>query len=609
MKKPLKEKNKNMLKAMKWAFSLAWRFDKTMLIMCCLVVSIVSILPAVALIYNKAIISALDHFVQAGVGSFKELFPTIIIFGIITALVGLSNRLNEEFIYSIMFDSYYFGMEEVLMDSVQAYTMEELLQKDTNDDFHSCVMREGALTDFISGCCTLLGKMIGFISLLIVAFSMSKIVFIISVGYIVAVIFYNLSFVEKLRMGWQKIREKERLANYYEKIPESPECAKEIRIFKSGEYIIQRWRDTYASIYDYELKNNLDIELRTFYGGMGFYVFLATMIIYSLFLVANGTMTADVLLVIFTLCMNIFTAVSSVARTLTLTDHGLYAIEKQYQFFGKKESKNRDENGKNILHGKESDTIFEARNLSFSYKDDKLALDNVSFSIKKGETIALVGLNGSGKSTLVKLLLQLYKPLSGELLFCGTDYNELDEGFLKNKIGTFFQDFYLFHMPISENVGLGDVENVNDILKIEQAIEKGGAKSIIAKASKGLDTFVHKYIEKTGVDFSGGESQKLAVSRAYMSDSDILIFDEPASMLDPISELEQFMNIKDVVGGKTAILISHRVGFARLADKIILMDKGKIVETGTHDELISLGGVYAKFFREQAQWYQEETNA
>lgn len=609
MKKILKEDNMNMLKSIKWAFSLAWRFDKVMLIMCCLAVSVVSTLPAIALTYNKTIIHALDQFVQTGVGSFDKLLPTIIMFGIITAMVGLSNRLNEEFIYSIMFDSYYFGMEEILMDSVQAYTMEELLQKDTNDDFHSCVMREGALTDFISGCCTLSGKFIGFISLLAVAFSMSKIVFTISVLYIFLVILYNLVFVEKLRLSWQNIREKERLAGYYEKMPETPECAKEIRLFKSHEYIMQRWRDTYTAIYEYELKNHLSVELRTFFSGMGFYVFLAAMTIYSLFLVADGKMTSDVLLVIFTLCMNIFTAVSGVARTLTLTDYGLYALERQYQFFGKKADLRMKQAGVESQPEDHFDTVFKAQNLSFSYKGDKLALDNVTFSIKKGETIALVGLNGSGKSTLVKLLLQLYKPTSGDLFFCGTNYNELEEGFLKNKIGTFFQDFYLFHMSIRENVGFGDVENINDISKMNKAIEKGGAKNIVANTPQGIDTFVHKHIEKSGVDFSGGESQKLAVSRAYMSDNDILIFDEPASMLDPISELEQFMNIKNTVGGKTAILISHRVGFARLADRIILMDNGKIVETGTHDELIRLDGLYAKFFQEQAQWYQEEANA
>lgn len=597
------------IRVIRWAFSFAWKFNKKILVACFFLVALVSLLPAIALIYNKAIINALDIYIQTGQGTFDAIMPQIIVFGVLTALSGLSNRLNEEFIYSIMFDSYYFGMEEVLMDSVQAYTMEEWMQKDTRDDFHSCVLREGALTDVISGCCTLLGKLLGFISLLGVAFSMSKIVFCISVIYIIAVIVYNLLFVEKMRMSWHKIREKERLAEYYEKMPASPDCAKEIRIFKSREYILQKWRDTYTSIYDYELKNSLDVELKTFYSGVGFYLFLAAMTIYSLFLVAHGQMTPDVLLVIFTLCLNLFTTLSGVTRTLTVTAYGLYPLGQQYRLFGKQNRQSGEHIHEKSQSTEESKTVFEARNLSFSYQGDKLALDDVSFTINKGETIALVGLNGSGKTTLVQMLLSIYKPLSGELFFCGQNYKELEEGFLRNQIGTFFQDFYLFHMPLGENIGFGDVKNVNNVSKISQAVKKGGAESVVAKAAHGLDTFVHKFIEKSGVDFSGGESQKLAVSRAYMSDNDILIFDEPASMLDPISELEQFMNIKDTVGGKTAILISHRVGFARLADRILLMDKGKLAEVGTHDELMALNGLYAKFFRDQAQWYQEEVHA
>jgi ATP-binding cassette subfamily B protein len=202
-------------------------------------------------------------------------------------------------------------------------------------------------------------------------------------------------------------------------------------------------------------------------------------------------------------------------------------------------------------------------------------------------------------------LLQLYRPQTGSVYFYGTDYNGLGNDFLRNRIGAFFQDYYLFHVSIAENVGYGDVDNVFNADKVNAAIEKGGAANVVVKAPYGADTFVAKRVNKDATDFSGGERQKIAVSRAHMSDKDILIFDEPASMLDPISELEQFMNIKEKIEGSTAILISHRVGFARLADRIILMDKGVVAEVGTHDELMAKEGLYAKFFNEQAQWYQD----
>lgn len=597
------------IRAIKWAFHLAWRFNKKILILCCAALCAASILPALALTYRQTILAGLNHFIGTGEGSIETILPEIIMFGIITVLIGLSNRLNDELIYSIMFDSYYFGMEEILMDSVQKYTMEELLQKDTNDEYYACVLREGSLTDFISGFCSLLGKFVGIFSLLIVAFSVSKLIFAISAVYITGVIWLNLLFVEKLRERRDKIKDKERLAGYYENLPFMPDCAKEIRIFESQERIMTSWRETYKAIYDNELKNNFSLELRAFMSGFGFYLFLAVMIVSSLFAVAGGNMTTDVLLVIFTLCMNIFTAVSSVARTLISTDYGLHALERQYRVFGTRAESAEDKGVSaeaNTIGSSNCQTVFRTEALSYSYKGDKLALENVSVSINQGEIVALLGLNGSGKSTLVKLLLQIYRPLSGKIYYVNQDYDSLENGFLKNKIGAFFQDYYLFHAPVWENIGYGDIENVDDMDRIDAALEKGQAKSFVRNLPYGSETFVQKRIVKEGVDFSGGECQKLAVSRAYMNDKDIFIFDEPASMLDPVSELEQFMRIRDIVKGKTAILISHRIGFARLADKIVFMDKGKVTEVGSHQELLAKGGLYARMFQEQAEWYQCE---
>lgn len=604
------------LKAMKWAFSLAWRFNKGILLMCCVSLSVVSILPALAITYRQTILEALTHFLETGEGSMEAIFPTIFMFGIITVLVGLSNRLNDEFIYSLMFDSYYFGMEEILMDSVQKYTMEELLRKDTNDEYYACVLREGSLTDFISGFCSLLGKFVGLFALLMVALSVSKPVFAISLFYIVGVIWLNLLSLKKKRNYWQNIRDKERLADYYERLPLMPDCAKEIRIFGLQGLMVKNWKEAYGAVFDHELKSNLAMELQAFASGFGLYLFLAAMIFHSLYAVADGKMTAEVLLVIFTLCMNIFTAVSGVAKTLVSTDYGLYALERQYRVFGrKKEAPVEDEilkkGGKISVQevaatGFGEKDVFRIDSLSFSYKEDKPALKDVSVSIKRGETVALVGLNGSGKSTLVKILLQLYRPASGKIYYLHEDYDSLGDGFLRNRIGAFFQDYYLFHVPIWENIGFGDIENVDAGDRIEAALEKGQAKSFVRNLPFGTETFVHKNVVKEGIDFSGGEQQKLAVSRAYMSDKDIFIFDEPASMLDPISELEQFMNIRDTVKGKTSILISHRIGFARLADKIIVLDKGEVAEVGTHQELTARDGLYARMFKEQAQWYQQE---
>ena len=594
---------KEKFKAICWAFALAWKVNKRILIVWFSLIAAVSVLPSVALYYNKAIIGELNNFISTGNGTFDAILPTIIAFGIITTLVGLSNRLNVELIYSVMYNKYYFGMAEVLMDSVQKFSMEELLKKDVNDEYYAVVLREGSLTDVISGFCSLFGRLFGLGSLLIVAFTISIPVFFFSLIYTVFTLWLNFTYTEKQRYGWKKIRSNERLADHYRNLPYSTEYAKELRIFETKERLVMSWEEANQPIEDYHIKNNFDIELRAFVSGAGFYTFLAAMVVYSLFSVAHGKMDAASLLVIFTMCMNIYSSISGAARILMITDHGIYAIERQYRIFGM--HKGEESDGRvSVCEPKEGEPVFEAKNLSYAYGGDKLALKNVSFTIKKGETIALVGVNGSGKSTLVKLLLQLYRPLDGELYFCGENYDNLKPGFLKDKIGAFFQDYFLFHMPVGENVGFGDVEHVSDEDRINAALEKGGAKDLVKRLPKGKDTFVYKKIEEAGANFSGGETQKLAISRTHMSDKDILIFDEPASALDPIAELEQFMNIKNKVNGRTAILISHRVGFARLADRIILMNNGEIAEMGTHDELVEKNGLYAEFFDAQAQWYQ-----
>jgi ATP-binding cassette subfamily B protein len=170
----------------------------------------------------------------------------------------------------------------------------------------------------------------------------------------------------------------------------------------------------------------------------------------------------------------------------------------------------------------------------------------------------------------------------------------------------FFQDFHIFHAALRENVGFGDLKSLGNTERIQLAMQKGGADKLPPRFPKGLEQWLNRDVIKDGAMLSGGEKQRVAVSRAHMSDKEILIFDEPAAALDPIAEMKQFHAIREKIEGRTAILISHRVGFARLADRILVLDGGKLAETGTHDELMASGGIYAGFFREQAQWYEQE---
>lgn len=596
------------IKTIMWAFKLAWKIDKKMLLVWFGLSISLAVLPAVALIYNKIIISSISNFLSSGVGNFKDVVSNIIVLGAILTAVGLSGRINGELLYMMMYDSYYIGMEEVMMDCIQKVEMKTLLDKDIRDEHNAIINRGGSLTGFISSVCTLTSKIVSIVSLLLVAISVSKVIFIISIIYIIITIYINSSFTEELRVDVIQARDDERAVSYFQKMPETPGIAKELRIYESKDQIIAQWNRAYKKIEKNYNKRNSALEIRSFLSGIGFYIFMTGIIIYSIFRVYSGHMKADVFLMIYVMCQSMSSAISCITKSFLQVDDSLFSLERQRNFITNVPMSINAEQNKLNKHPS-SETVFEAKNLTFCYEEGVPVLKNINLKIHKGETIALVGINGSGKSTLVKLLLEVYKQTSGELLFFGIPYSEYKRGFINSCIGAFFQKFYIFHATLKENVGFGDIDNIDDEEKIIKALSKGGAENILHKLPKGIKNWIRNDVEKEGAALSGGEKQKIAVSRAHMSDKEIMIFDEPAAALDPIAEMEQFMNIKEKINDRTAILISHRVGFARLADRIIVLNDGEVAEEGTHDELISKNGIYAEFFNKQAQWYDTESSS
>jgi len=247
--------------------------------------------------------------------------------------------------------------------------------------------------------------------------------------------------------------------------------------------------------------------------------------------------------------------------------------------------------------------VFAFRNVSFGYLENQEVLYNISFTIRKGEIIALVGDNGAGKSTLVKLMLGLYAPKKGECRFEGIPYSQLTQEYLYSKIGVIFQDFTQYHLTIRENIAFGDIRQLNNDQALMEAAHKGQAEKLINQQAKGLDTFLGRQFIDEGIELPGGEWQRIGLARAHVSDKEVLILDEPAAKLDPVSEMQQFMEIKNSLRGRTAVLVSHRLGFARLADRIFVLCDGQLVEVGTHEQLMQANGHYAQMFRAQAEWY------
>jgi ATP-binding cassette subfamily B protein len=239
----------------------------------------------------------------------------------------------------------------------------------------------------------------------------------------------------------------------------------------------------------------------------------------------------------------------------------------------------------------------------FTYPgSDRPALAGVTVEIAAGEIIALVGENGAGKTTLVKLLLGLYAPDRGRILFDGVDAREINPRALRAAASAAFQGFVRYGLSFGENVGLGQPERMGDRRRLEGAVARAGAHEVARALPEGYDTLLGPDVG--GVDLSGGQWQRVALARGFFREAELLVLDEPTAALDPHAELAVFERFAELARGRTAVLVSHRLGMARLADRVIVLSGGCVAEAGTHEELLRAGGEYAAMFRAQARWYE-----
>jgi len=234
---------------------------------------------------------------------------------------------------------------------------------------------------------------------------------------------------------------------------------------------------------------------------------------------------------------------------------------------------------------------------------ERWAVRHLSFTLRAGEVLALVGENGAGKTTLVKLLSRLYDPDEGRILLDGRDLREYDLFALRSSIGVIFQDFVRFHLSAADNIAVGRIEARGDRARIEEAARRSLADEVVAKLPGGYEQLIGRRF-RTGVDLSGGEWQKIAIARAYMRDAQVMILDEPTAALDARAEYEVFQRFKELSEGRTALLISHRFSSVRMADRIVVLADGKVEDIGTHQELLARGGRYKELFELQAAGYR-----
>lgn len=254
--------------------------------------------------------------------------------------------------------------------------------------------------------------------------------------------------------------------------------------------------------------------------------------------------------------------------------------------------------------GNMGDISFE--HVSYHYDgSDQMIIKDLNLKIRQGEHIALVGENGAGKTTLMKLLMGLYPVSSGSILAGGQNINRYDPEAYRDQFGTVFQDFQIFSLPLCENVLMKSPETEEERQIVVEALKKAQFGEVLQKIPKGIDTFLTKEFDENGFVCSGGQAQKIAIARVFAKDPQVVILDEPSSALDPIAEYSMYCNMMEAAKGKTVFFISHRMSSARMADRILYLEHGRIVEQGSHEELLEKNGRYAEMFHLQAQNYQE----
>ena len=601
----------------RWSLAMAWRIDRRLLAATFAVVAALAVLPAVSLAFNREAIARLSSFLATGAGTFDELVPVLVAYGALLAVIALSGRLSTDYLASLTENAYGYGMQEHLMDTVHRIDLMTLMARNVNEDFNYIIRQSRALNKLVCAVCAIMGKALSIGSLCVMALTLSPPVLALALAYVAATVALCARFKEGTRFSFPVFRKAEVKALFLQSMPLEPNIAKEIRVFGCAEPAIASWRAAYGERMALALRRVRAQETRGFALGAVFYLFLAAVLGYLLALLADGGTTPAVFLTTLTLCTSLFAALGTLARDLLAFDESLFSMEQQAALLAQADA---DDGTRPDAPGvaadapgerpdpspADPDAVLSARGLSFSYATGAEALRCIDLDVRRGEVVALVGANGSGKTTLVKVLCGVLAPTQGTLLFEGRPLAAWSPDEVSRRVGLFFQDFYLFHHSLGENIAYGDADLIDDEGAIARAVGRGGAEGVVARCGRGLGTLAGKRIDKEGVELSGGQRQLVGTARAYMGDKDLLVFDEPASMLDPLAEMDQFRAIRERLGGSTGILVSHRVGFARLADRIVMMEGGRIAEQGTHDELMARDGLYARFFREQACWYDQD---
>jgi len=415
-------------------------------------------------------------------------------------------------------------------------------------------------------------------------------------------VLYEMHYSRRMFHWFRARTETERKSRYLGFLLSFPEYAKELRLFKLGRHLA----DLYQAVRRDLRSERIGLETRRALAGLGASI-LATGGVYFCYGLAGFYAVIGVI-TLGDMTMY-YRALSGGQRTLQQLLGGLSQLYESnlflsnlYELLALEPRVIDPPDPLPIPRPMHEGIVLEDVRFKYPGADEEV-LRGINLTIRPGERIALVGENGAGKTTLVKLLCRLYDPTAGRILLDGEDLRRYSLEDLHDQVGVIFQDFVRYEFTAGENIGVGDIEHLDDMARIEEAARRSGAHDVIEALSDGYDTQLGHRFSAEGYDLSIGQWQKVALARTFMRMAQILILDEPTSVLDARSEYEVFQRFRELTAGRMAVLISHRFSTVRMADHIYVVGDGKVIEHGSHEELMDLGGHYARLFEMQASSY------
>ncbi|MEL6500949.1 MAG: ABC transporter ATP-binding protein [Cyanobacteria bacterium J06623_1] len=581
-----------------WQSSPGWTIARMVLVV------FQGILPLAMIYLAKLIIDTVTLNLRAAEPEevFAQVLPLIILAGVATILNSLSQSLTE-----LVNTAHSQKVTDYMQGIIHAKSVEADLEYYENAKYHDALQRAQQEAPYrppqiLNRLAQVGQNAISLVAMVGLLVSLHwGIIGILLVATLPAVLVRTR--FSKIIYNWQRRRTQlERQSVYLGWMLTNEQFAKEVRLFDLGGWFSQEYRQIRHQLYKEKLgissKRTLAFFLsQAFAGALVFSVF--GYIIYQT--IAGVLLIGDLVLY--------YQALQRGQNNLRLTlsnFSGLYEdnlfLANLYEFLDLKPRVIDPEQPK-LMPSKIKQGI-EFKNVNFSYADSaRQALKDINLTIKPGETIALVGENGSGKTTLIKLLCRLYDPTSGSISVDGVDLKLFKIADLRRQVSVIFQDYAKYHFSAEENIRLGDIEVPPQAKDIYQAAMKSGAHDVINKLPQGYDTILGKLFD-SGEELSIGQWQKVALARAFLRDSQVIVLDEPTSAMDPKAEYEIFKKFRELIKDQSAVLITHRLSTVKMADRIYVMDGGKIIESGTHDELMQLQQSYANLFETQAQNYR-----